>query len=118
MVMTAEEFIKNKEEEFKKNPFHFQEDKERKGTHKFKRVAYRIYVEGTRKVIIVSRLIRVGYIGEIEYKETSKQEMDFVRAEYWIVTAKKKTGKEFWAYGQFPANVPIGIYEELMKETL
>lgn len=118
MIQTPEEFIERKTKEFAKNPFHYQKDKEKEGLHKFRRVAYKIYKEGERKIIIVSKLRREGFEGKIIFKDISKLEMEFMRAEYWIITTKKKTKKEYWAYGQYPANVPTHIYNELMKENL
>ncbi len=118
MIQTPEEFIEKKIKEFTKDPFHYQKDKEREGSHKFRRISYRIYKEGERKIIVVSKLIREGFEGKIVFKDISKLEMEFIRSEYWIITTRKKSNKEYWAYGQYPANVPIHIYNELMKENL
>ena len=115
---TAEEFIKKKEEEYRKYPnkkFSFK-DISRQGKHFWVREDW-IFMKQhnlSEKVFVFERLKRVEIEGQITH--TKNRELGDIeyRFGYYII-GKNGTKKDKWTWGQYCPLIPIEDFDRLIK---
>lgn len=111
---TYREFIKRKEEEFrkKKNEDVSFKDISGHGRHIFRREAWTFMPQHNlrTKIFVIERLKRVDMTGKIAHRKLKRGDVEY-RFGYYIVGDKKKA-KGKWVWGQFCPVIPV---EDLPK---
>ena len=107
-MLTAESFIKRKEEQFKKNNrVIWMKDIGREGKFGFKREAWTFLPQSNlnKKVFVFERLKKVQRTGKLTYEETWKEGDIEYRIGYFIIGGFGKT-KGKWLWGQYCPLIP------------
>jgi len=114
---SAEEFIRRKNEYFKKNKIIKVKDIGRKGAHFFFREAWTFLPQGdlNEKVFIIERLRKEGYEGHLaRQKQWKKGDIEY-RIGYFIV-GKIGRAKGKWVWGQFCPFIPKEDFSKLLNK--
>ena len=116
--MKAEEFIKQKDSQFRKNlsliPM---KDIGRKGKFYFKREAWTFLPQCNldKKVFVFERLRKVKYQGSVAFRSSWKKDDLEYRIGYFIV-GKIGRAKNRWIWGQFCPLIPVEDFEKLLRK--
>ena len=115
MSETAEEFIKRKEEEYKKVKPISMKDIGRKGKHYFVREAYVFMKQSnlSEKVFVLERLRKIETKGELTHNNANIGAIEYRVGYYMIGKIGKMNGK--WLWGQFCPLIPKEDFEKLIK---
>lgn len=110
-----QEFIKRKNEDFRKGKLIPMKDIGRKGKHYFKREAWTFMPQHNtiKKVFVIERLRAVRTDGESAYRKIAKGEVEY-RIGYYIV-GQIGNRKNRWTWGQYCPMIPKADFNKIIK---